>query len=833
MAQLRRIIKLLFTVVLFFLLGGCNLPKAVNPTSSASQTSAISALEQTTVAFRVKINQPIQAGDSIYLSILDEVTGLAFNPHKYIMQAENPQTYTVSLPLSIGSVIKYRYSREGASLVNEHLYNDRPVRYRLYYVEGLATVEDVISRWTDTEYTGKSGRIMGQIVDASTGKPIPNILVTAAGEQSLSLADGTFLLEGLPSGIHNLVFYALDGAYHVYQQGAVVAEDSTTPVSVQLNPARLVTGIFALNVPADTPSGAPIRLAGSLSQLGNTFADLAGGVSTVASRMPLLGKLADGRYMVTVNLPAGTYFEYKYTLGDGLWSTEQTSQGAIQLRQMVVPDTNFEIADTVEAWQATSTKPIRFEVKVPKETPAGETISIQFNPGFGWLEPLPMWSAKSAQGEEVWRFDLTGPFNHLSSLKYRYCRQDQCGSADDSATIGIDPAGRIVSPSTNPGTVEDSVMSWAWMANPNASANVPDVQVTPRASDFIAGISFQPRYQPSWQPLLPQAIGQVQNLKVNWLILNPTWNFTNNTPPILEPQPSHDMLWPDLVGTIKTAQRQNLTVGLFPVLNFPEDRADLWWQEARRDYPWWVSFFERYTNFILHHASVASSENAAMLVLGGDWLDPALPGGVLSDDTPSNVPQDADARWRRLIQQVREHYKGTIAWALSYPDGIKNPPPFLDAIDLVYVLWSAPLATQPNTSMEDMKSQASLIMKQEIQPFRQQVGKPVIIAISYPSIDWGATGCIAILGGGCLDYDLLIPPSTDISQLTLNLLDQANAYNAVLSAINENDWVAGFVSTGYYPPALLQDKSTSIHGKPASGVVWYWSQKFLGISAAP
>jgi hypothetical protein len=127
-----------------------------------------------------------------------------------------------------------------------------------------------------------------------------------------------------------------------------------------------------------------------------------------------------------------------------------------------------------------------------------------------------------------------------------------------------------------------------------------------------------------------------------------------------------------------------------------------------------------------------------------------------------------------------------------------------------------------------MQAQAASILDQQIQPFQQQVGKPVVILISYPSIDWGATGCIATQGGGCLDYSLLSPSHPDIPELSLSLEEQANAYNAVLSTINERSWVSGYISMGYYPPAVLQDKSTSIHGKPAAGILWYWSQIFLG-----
>lgn len=824
----RKILFLSVSVIcILSVLVGCNFPPSNALPSANPIITQVPEFQQTLVTFRAKISQPLPAGDSINFTLLDEVTGLAFNPHRYIMNADDALNYSVTLPFTIGKVIKYRYSREGSTNVDEHLYNDRPVRYRLFHVEGPATVKDVISQWTDTEYLGPRGRIMGEAVDFSTGKPIPNLLVVAGGEQAFTLADGTFLLDGLPPGTHNLVFYSMDGSYSIYQQGAVVAADSTTPVSIKLSPSKLVTVIFTINVPVDTPSDAPIRLAGNLYQLGNTFADLAGGVSILASRMPTLGRLTDGRYMVTLSLPAGTYVEYKYTLGDGLWSSEVSKTGTIRLRQLLIPNANFEENDVVDAWLSPNTNPIRFEVKAPADTPKNESLSIQFNPGFGWLEALPMWSATNTQGARVWRLDLTGPFNHLSAIHYRYCRQSQCGSADDSMTAGINPTGRLVNPSSNPGAVDDEISSWAWFGGPNQPPSVPDVQVTPRGSDFMAGVAFTANYAPSWAPLLGDAINAVQSLDVNWLILSPTWTFTNNSPPILEPSPSQDMLWPELVDSISTAEHANLKLGLFPIPRFPS-QVDQWWQGATRDFAWWVSFFERYSNFILHHASVAADTNASTLILGGDWLNPAFPRGQLSDGSSSNVPQDSEARWRDLIRKIRDRYTGKIGWALSYPNGIKNPPPFLDVVDQVYILWSAPLATQPNTSLEEMQAQAALIFDQEILPFQQQFDKPIILAISYPSIDRGSTGCIAILEGGCLDYNLLTLPNPDIPDLVLNLQEQANAYNAVLSTISDRSWISGYISMGYYPPAILQDKSISIHGKPASGVFWYWNQKYLG-----
>ncbi len=761
----------------------------------------------------------------MYFVLLDEVTGLSFNTQKHIMQEVGPQTYSVTLPFSIGQVLKYRYSRISTASIDEQLYTGHPVRYRLYFVGGPATVEDIVSRWSGSQDVGPTGQITGKVTDSSTGAPVPSLMVTAGGAQSLTSADGTFLLESLPPGTHTLVIYAMDGTYHTFQQGAVVQADSTTPVEVQLSRANLVTVIFTARLPGDTPPDAEVRLAGNLYQLGNTFTSLAGGVSTLASRMPVMGRLADGRYMLTMTLPEGAYIEYKYTLGDGLWSSEISKNGGFNLRKLLVPSSNLEQDDTVERWLSQGTRAIHFEVAVPADTPPDEVVSIQFNAGFGWMEPLRMHPLANSQ-VTAWEFDLTGPFNALTSLPYRYCRQEQCGAADDSATMGIYAGGRAFDPSASSGEVKDTVSSWAWLQGASQPVVVPGSQVAPRDQGFIAGVSFQTTYHPSYGPLLPGELSKLNQLKVNRVILRPTWTFTSINPPILEPVPSQDMPWPELVNLVKDTPRTQFSIGLFPFANFPMPTG-LWWQRATRDYPWWMAFFEQYSNYILHYATIASY-NAEPLILGGDWLNPALPGGVLADGSPSNIPQDAEARWRELIGQVRQRYPGPLGWVLSYPNGLQNPPPFLDAIDQIYLLWSAPLASQPGSPPEELQAQAGSILDQEVKPFQEQVGKPLILALSYPAIDQAATGCIEIAGGGCLGYNLLAPPNPDIPELGLNLLEQANAYNAILSAVNERPWISGFLSMGYYPPAVLLDKSTSVHGKPAASVVTFWSEKFLG-----
>ena len=155
-------------------------------------------------------------------------------------------------------------------------------------------MDDVVASWSDTSFSSPLGRLTGQVVDLTNNTPIPNILIAAGGQQTLTDSTGSFAIENLPVGTHNLVAYAIDGAYQTFQQGARIEAGQHTPVTLSMTPAQMVNVNFTLSVPADTIQNTPIRLAGNLYQLGNTFGDLQGGLSTVATRMPVFSPQPDG-----------------------------------------------------------------------------------------------------------------------------------------------------------------------------------------------------------------------------------------------------------------------------------------------------------------------------------------------------------------------------------------------------------------------------------------------------------------------------------------------------------------------------------------------------------
>ena len=761
------------------------------------------------VTFTVSLPSPLLAGEVLSLSVLDEITGLGLNPINYSMQGMDMHRYTVTIPFALNSIVKYRYVRQGKLPTLENTSADKTVRYRMYQVTGPGAIEDVVSSWADSLFNSPYGEISGQLVDSISHAPIPNILISAGGQQTLSDSNGIFSLVNLPAGTHNLVAYSINGAYQIFQQAARVEAGKSTQANLSLAPATMLTVTFTVSLPPNTILNVPIRLAGNLYQLGLTFGDLQGGLSTVAARMPLLNRLADGRYTISLVLPAGADFRYKYTLGDGFWNAEHASDGTFKLRQLIVPDSpaQLEIQDAVYTWQSGPSAPILFEVDVPANTPAGDVVSIQFNP-YGWTEPIPMWP----RGNNQWVYQLYSPLNMLGDFEYRYCRNDQCGVADDVRTSpGVH--GRPVSTSLMPENLQDTVTGWTCY-QPSAPAALVGLPVTARPAGFWAGVEFLPAYDPTWQVWMPQAIQDIKGRNANWLVLSPTWSASRTSPFVFSPIPGADALWADNLDTINHARASNMSIALFPAVNLPSN-VEKWWQSAPRDPAWWEVWFNRYAAFAAYHADLAAKANAQVLILGGAWLAPALPGGQVNGSS-SGVPADTESRWNTILADVRRRFGGQVLWATTYPEGLQSVPAFTNTLDGIYLLWYAPLN---GSRVEDMKAAAGKILDDEIQPYQKISGKPLILAAAYPSANAAASAALPL--------EALFQPGG--TQALVDLQAQKDIYQALLSAVNERTWLGGFVSRGYYPPAALQDASASIHGKPAEDVLWYWFGRFLGL----
>lgn len=75
-----------------------------------------------------------------------------------------------------------------------------------------------------------------------------------------------------------------------------------------------------------------------------------------------------------------------------------------------------------------------------------------------------------------------------------------------------------------------------------------------------------------------------------------------------------------------------------------------------------------------------------------------------------------------------------------------------------------------------------------------------------------------------LDFPALLQP-----ELTISLKEQSDLYNAALPEINRREWISGVSTRRYILVGNNQDQSSSIRGKPAADVIWYWYSTMLGI----
>jgi hypothetical protein len=812
---------LMAALILFTLLTGCIMPTfAPQPTPVVNLTPT-SALPSSFSQIRFEVQIPAAPQGPLFIEILDEVTGLPYNYVRYEMRSKDDLHYFIDLPAVTASVIKYRYILGGKNPATEFTALQAPVRYRMFVVHGPSSVQDIIASWSPVASEQATGRIHGIVRDAISNAPLPGILVISGGVETYSAADGSFLLEGLLPGTHNLVAYSLDGSYPVYQQGATVAAESQTEADLRLSPAQMVQVTFFVSLPAEAPRGVPVRLIGNTPALGNTFADLDGGMSTVASRAPLLAYHTESGYSITLSLPVGFYLQYKYSLGDGFWNAEHTLDGAFRVRQLIVPETDTIIYDSIDTWRSGNFAPVTFFVNVPPVTPATDIISIQFDPS-NWTIPVPMWS----MGSNRWLFILYSPLNvSAGNIGYRYCRNDQCGIADDAATQGNSTSGWPFTGGVVAQTFEDEVGAWAWWQPGSVSTTVLAENIISRGNEFIAGIELDRHYHPTWQPYESTTYQHIRDMGANWVVLTPSWTFTKATPPTLEPVAGRNPLWGDTLRSIQP-QLYQLNFAIFPQIDYSVSQGDFWGTETRSD-GWWDAWFDRYREFIIHYADTAAITNAKALIIGANGIEPAFPAGLLPNGVPSGVPDNAEMRWRSIIADVRLHFKGTLMWATDYTDGFGQPPPWIDAVDQIYVLWSAPLSTGSMTQIPELYAEFARRLDTELTTFHQTTNKPMVIAIKYPSVNGSAMGCVQ-LPSSCLDLSVVENPGINYPGASLDLMEQADIYNAALNAINGRDWITGFVSRGYYSPAVLQDLSASIHGKPASDIVWYWFPRILG-----
>ncbi len=167
----RRFLILLTNILLILALSaGCStnfFPTQIAsepPTPVQTETPTASPVPEAVVTFNVTLPTGGSDKSSVFIDLLDEVTGLGLNPTRYRMQPAGLHQFSIKLPIRVGELVKYRYVRDSQFPMVEYTPSSQQVRYRLLEVSNPMTVQDIVSGWIDTPYKGPTGRISGKIV---------------------------------------------------------------------------------------------------------------------------------------------------------------------------------------------------------------------------------------------------------------------------------------------------------------------------------------------------------------------------------------------------------------------------------------------------------------------------------------------------------------------------------------------------------------------------------------------------------------------------------------------------------------------------------------------
>ena len=793
----------------FFNLSGCSFPSNLdsqvsNPNYSLQNGEAFPV----NVTFNLHLPANLSPEENIVIEILDEVSGLPYNKDIYELTKIDSQLYSTELLFLNGSIIKYRYVKSGFDTTPEATWNGEPVRYRLLYAVTDIVINDQLQMWAGGMQTTNTGRITGLLLDAETKSPIPDILVSAAGQLTFSDANGNFSLENLSPNIHNLVFYALDGKYQTFQQEAKISPGLVTPVQVELTPGQIVKLTFQVQPPNDA-LGAPIYLAGNIQQLGNTFNDLMGSVSIRQEDMPQLVLNEDGKYSVSLDLYSGTYLRYKFTIGDGFWNGERDARGEIKLREMVVPKQDTSVEVTIDSWRSSTKAPITFQVQVQPERLTNQKYFIQFK-NQKWTEPIPLWPI----GDNNLLYILYTPLEDIEVLDYLVCNQENCftdKSKDDTSLV------KQIQPTKEPQTVTLDLNSSPSQSFLVTEDNVIDAYIPNRGDTFQTIIELSPSIQTIALEESLSNISRLAEFHTSTIIFTPQWFFNANSP-VLTQKFNTTPLFKDLIEILDKTKSMGFSISLFPQIG-PVDEISLFWETTTHIDSWWEAWFNSYSNFVLNYAKIAELSNAKQLIIGGKFLLSTFSGGIYPNGNFSDVPSNSDEKWQNLISEVRKTYQGELIWATNVHQARDPLPEFIYEFDGIYLLVDSPLVYSETEDFDTINWGFINVIDSLIYEVYRSTGLPITLGLGYPSVEGGALGC-NLLENSCINDGIF--SETEVINFAPDMQEQSLIYNAIFPVLSSREWITGVAVRGYNPTPQLDERSSSIAGKPALQVIEYW-----------
>lgn len=278
-----------------------------------------------------------------------------------------------------------------------------------------------------------------------------------------------------------------------------------------------------------------------------------------------------------------------------------------------------------------------------------------------------------------------------------------------------------------------------------------------------------------------EALRDLKALGVGWVSIMP-FGFHRGTPDLRWGGPNVWETDESLLAVTKQAHDLGIKVMLKPhVWGRGELTMESWTDEQ------WRAWFDGYTRFIEHYATIARDANADALCIGNE----------------QKIATRHESEWRRIISRVRTIYPGPITYGANFDEVFDVP--FWDALDWIGVSGYFPLVADPSPDRASLVRAWEPVLR-DLERLSKKWQRPVLFTeVGYRSTD----------GAAWRQWEL--PRKAEP-----NLDAQRVAYEAFFETVWPRPWVAGAYPWKWfsYPEhGSLTSSDYDIENKPAEHVV--------------
>jgi hypothetical protein len=246
----------------------------------------------------------------------------------------------------------------------------------------------------------------------------------------------------------------------------------------------------------------------------------------------------------------------------------------------------------------------------------------------------------------------------------------------------------------------------------------------------------------------------------------------------------------DLTHAITQAHSLGLKVMLKPHVDLEND-PDHWRGEIGESFAGteWNTWFAAYQDFIYHYANLAQTHGADQFCIG----------------TELSATQDREANWRAVISGIRGYYSGPLTYAANFGEVSIT---WWDAVDYIGVDAYYELTDKNDPTIAEMKT----------------AWQPHLTTLDTLASTWGKSIILTEVGFRSIDGANQQPWEWH-STGTIDLQEQADAYQATFESVYDQPWLAGLY-WWTWETDLFQggpcDNNYTPYDKPAEDTLRSW-----------